>query len=72
MVTDVGHGSECSASGVRVLGMVAEIEARMEPIWLGDCLFGRLLFGDDICFPSWMKIAGRPWGRLACVWGFHR
>jgi len=54
MATDVGHGAECSTGRIRALGMVAKIEARMEPIWLGDCVFGCLLFGDDICFPSRM------------------
>jgi hypothetical protein len=62
MATDVNHGAECAAGGICVLGMVAEIEARMEPIRLGDCVSGCLLFGDDICFPSRM-MAARPFLR---------
>jgi hypothetical protein len=34
----------------------------MEPIRLGDCVSGCLLFGDDICFPSRM-MAARPFLR---------
>ena len=59
MATDVDHGAECSAGGIRMLGMVAEIEARMEPIWLGDCVSVGLLFGDDICFPLRMMPVSR-------------
>ena len=62
MATDVNHGAECAAGGICILGMVAEIEARMEPIRLGDGVPDRLLFRDDFCFPSRM-IAARPFLR---------
>ena len=60
MATDVNHGAECAAGGICILGMVAEIEARMEPIRLGDGVPDRLLFRDDFCFPSRMIAAWCP------------
>lgn len=51
LATYVGDGAECPAGGIRVLGMVAEIEARMEPVRLGDGVPDRLLFGDDFRVP---------------------
>lgn len=64
MATDVGHGAECAAGRICVLGMVAEIEARMEPFRLGDGVSDRLLFRDDFCFPLGM-MAARPFLRGA-------
>lgn len=59
MATDVDHGAECSAGGIRMFGMVTEIEARMESIRLGDGVPDRLLFRDDFCFPLGMMQRGR-------------
>jgi hypothetical protein len=67
MATDVNHGAEYPAVGIRILGMVAEVEARMEPIWLGDCISGYLLFDDDICFPFEMMTASFNERRSRCA-----
>ena len=64
MATDVDHGAECSASRIRLLGVVAEIEARMESLRLGDSVPDHFLFRDDFSFPPGMMQRGRYWGGL--------
>lgn len=51
LASDVGHGSERAAGGIRLLDVVAEIEAGMEPLRLGAGVSDRLLFGDDFRVP---------------------
>jgi hypothetical protein len=57
MVAVRGLGTKCSAGGIRMLGMVAQIHPSMAEVWLGDGISDCLLFGDGFCLPLPMMAA---------------
>lgn len=55
LATDAGHGSERAPGGVRFLGMVAEIEARME-------LTSPCFPSSPVYDPTLLRLPGFPYG----------
>lgn len=50
MAADADHGAKRAAGRICMLGLVAEVDARMGSLWLGDGVSGRIFSGDDIYF----------------------